>query len=76
MSRAELWAALAGAADAVQAAVDEYERAPTPQRRAVRDAAFREYVRRLPHLIGNLEASRYGRQRYGRHDRSPRRPRE
>jgi len=59
MSRAELWAALGEAADTVQAAVNEFERAPTPQTRAVRDAAFREYVRRLPHVIGNAEASRY-----------------
>ena len=59
MTRAALWAGLSEAADAVQAAVDEYERAPTPQRRAVRDAAFREYVRRLPHVIGNAEAGRY-----------------
>ena len=59
MTRDALWTGLGEAADAVQAAVDEYERALTPQTRAARDAAFREYVRRLPHLIGNLEAGRY-----------------
>ena len=59
VTRAALWTGLGEAADVVQAAVDEYERTPTPQRRAVRDAAFREYVRRLPHAIGNAEAGRY-----------------
>ena len=59
MTRAALWTGLGEAADVVQAAVDEYERKPTPQRRAVRDAAFREYVRRLPHVIGTAEASTY-----------------
>ena len=59
VTRAALWTGLGEAVEAVQAAVDEYERAPTPQRRAVRDAAFREYVRRLPHVIGNAEANRY-----------------
>ena len=47
MSRAELWAALADATDAVQAATDAYERAPTPQTREAMDAAFHEYVQRL-----------------------------
>ena len=59
MSRAELWKALGEAADAVQAAVNKYDRAPTPQTRAVRDAAFRAYVRRLPLVVGNAEAGRY-----------------
>ena len=56
MSRAELWAALAEATDAVQAAVEEYGRAPTPRARAARDAVFREYVKRLSPLIGQAEA--------------------
>ena len=59
MSRTALWQALAGATDAVQAAGDEYTRAPTPQARAAMDAAFREYVRRLTPVIGQVEASRY-----------------
>ena len=59
MTRNALWTGLRKAADAVQVAVNAYERAPTPQTRAVRDAAFQEYVRRLPHLIGTLEAGRY-----------------
>ena len=59
VTREALWTALGEAANAVQAAVDKYERAPTPQRRAVRDEAFREYVQRLPLLIGNAEAGRY-----------------
>ena len=59
MARDALWTALTEATNAVQAAVDEYERAPTPQARAVRDAAFREYVRRLRLAIGNAEAGKY-----------------
>ncbi len=59
VTREALWTALGEAANAVQAAVDEYERAPTPQTRAVRDTAFREYVRRLPLVIGNAEAGKY-----------------
>ena len=59
MSRAALWQALAGATDAVQAAGDEYAHAPTPQARAAMDAAFREYVRRVTPVIGQVEASRY-----------------
>ena len=59
MSRDELWTGLGEVADVVQAAVDECERASTPQTRAVRDAAFRQYVRRLPLVIGNAEAGRY-----------------
>ncbi len=59
MSRAALWQALAGATDAVQAAGDEYAHAPTPQARADMDAAFREYVRCLTPVIGQVEASRY-----------------
>ena len=43
----------------VQAAGDEYTLAPTPQARAAMDAAFREYVRRLAPVIGQVEASRY-----------------
>ena len=43
----------------MQAAGDEYTRAPTPQARAAMDAAFREYVRRLTPVIGQVEASRY-----------------
>ncbi len=59
MSRAELWKALGEATDAVQAAGDEYTRAPTPQARAVMDAAFREYVRRLTPVVGTAAAPRY-----------------
>ena len=59
MSRADLWAALGKATDAVQAAGDKYTRAPTPQARAAMDEAFREYVRRLTPVIGRVEASRF-----------------
>ena len=59
MSRVELWRGLTKAATDVQAAVDEYERVPTPQTRARRDTAFQEYVRRLPLVVGNAEAGRY-----------------
>ena len=59
MSRAALWATLGEATDAVQVAGDEYTRAPTPQARAAMDAAFREYVRRLTPVIGQVEASRF-----------------
>ena len=59
MSRVKLWRGLTEAATAVQAAVDEYERVPTPQTRARRDTAFQEYVRRLPLVVGNAEAGRY-----------------
>ena len=58
MSRA-LWDALGKAADAVPAAVDEYERAPTPQTRDAMDAALHEYVQRLRPVIGDAEAFRY-----------------
>ena len=59
MLRAELWAALREATDAVQAAGDDYTRASTPQARAAMAAAFREYVRRLTPVIGTAAASRY-----------------
>ena len=59
MSRVELWRSLTEAATAVQAAVDDYERIPTPQTRTCRDTAFQEYVRRLPLVVGNAEAGRY-----------------
>ncbi len=39
MSRAELWAALSEATDAVQAAGDDYTWEATPQARAAVDAA-------------------------------------
>ncbi len=59
MLRAALWAALSEATDAVQAAGDAYTRAAIPHARAAMDAAFREYVRRLTPVIGQVEASRY-----------------
>ena len=59
MSRAELWAALREAADAVPAAVDEYERAPTTETRNAMDAALHEYVQRLRPVIGDAEAFCY-----------------
>lgn len=59
MSRAELWAALREATDAVPVAVDEYERAPTPQSRNAMDAALHEYVQCLRPVIGDVEAFRY-----------------
>ena len=59
MSRAELWSALADATDAVQAATDAYERAPTPQTREAMDAAFHEYVQRLIPVIGTAKAFEY-----------------
>ena len=59
MSRAELWAALGEAADVVQAAVAEYERAPTPQTRNAMEAAFHEYVQCLRPMIGDAESFRY-----------------
>ncbi len=59
MLRAALWAALSEATDAVQAAGDAYTRASTPHARAAMDAAFREYVRRLTPVVGQVEASKY-----------------
>ena len=55
MSREALWRALAAATDAVQAAVEEYGRAPTPRARAARDAVFREYVTHLSPVIGQVD---------------------
>ena len=59
MSRAELWAALSEATDAVQAAGDDYTREATSQARAAVDAAFREYVKRLSPVIGQVAAFKY-----------------
>ena len=59
MSRDELWKALAESADAVQAAGDDYTREATPQARAAVDAAFREYVKRLSPVIGQVAAFKY-----------------
>ena len=59
MSRAELWAALSEATDAVQAAYAEYIREPTPPARAAMEAAEREYAQRLYPLIGQVAAFKY-----------------
>ncbi len=59
MLRAELWAALSVATDAVQTAGDAYTRAAIPHARAAMNAAFREYVRRLTPVVGQVEASKY-----------------
>ena len=59
MTREALWVGLSEVAEVVQAAVDEYEHTSTAQQRAVRDAAFQQYVRRLPLVIGNAEAAKY-----------------
>jgi len=59
VTREALWTGLSEAADVVQAAVDKYEHTSTAQTRAARDEAFRQYVRRLPLVIGNAEAGRY-----------------
>ena len=59
MTRETLWTGLSESADVVQAAVDEYEQTSTAEARAARDVAFRQYVRRLPLVIGNAEAGRY-----------------
>jgi hypothetical protein len=59
VTREALWTGLSEAAEVVQAAVDEYEHTSTAQTRAVRDVAFRQYVGRLPLVIGNAEAGRY-----------------
>ncbi len=56
---ADLWKALGEATDALPAAVDAYERAPTSQTRDVMDAALHEYVQRLCPVIGDVEAFRY-----------------
>ena len=59
MSRADLWAALGEAGDAIQAAVDAHEREATPQTRAAVKAAFEEYVQRLTPVIGTAETFKY-----------------
>ena len=59
MDREALWQVLAGATDAVQAAGDEFNRAPTAQALAAMKAAFHEYVQRLSPVIGHVEAFRY-----------------
>ena len=59
MSRAELWKALAEATDTVQTAGDDYAREATPQTREASDAAFRQYVKRLTPVVGQVEARKY-----------------
>ena len=59
MSRVEIWEALADAAEAASAAVEEYIRAPTPQAREASSAAASEYVTRLSPLIGQVKASEF-----------------
>ena len=56
---ADLCKALGEATDALPAAVDAYERAPTSHTRDVMDAALHEYVQRLCPVIGDVEAFRY-----------------
>ena len=59
MSRAELWQALGEAAEVVQAAVDAYEREPTPTAQAAMRAAEREYAQRLYPVIGQAVAFQF-----------------
>ena len=60
MKRAEVWAALYKAGDAVQAAVDAYELEGTPQARDAMRTASRDYVTRLIPVIGTARAAAYG----------------
>ena len=59
MKREERWEVIAEVHTAVQAAVDEWGREPTPQARAAMEAAFREYVERLPLVVDQVEVSKF-----------------
>ena len=59
MSRGKLWAALAEATDAVQAANDAFGREPSPQTRAALTAAFHAYAECVSPVIGHTAALKY-----------------
>ena len=59
MKNKERWDALAEVDAAVQAAADKWAREPTPQTRTAMESAYRDYVERLPSVIGQVEASRF-----------------